>query len=248
MSQGAIDLPFNLWTFLSLPSLYFTWSLLLLGLVLFFCLFTPGHQPFSWDVAILDIPIPIPVLSTGLSLLVTLIPCSLVARNFQVLSQVIEPPTTPKSSESKPMDLSSPSNLESTGLVASGKVLGLVPTAAHVILGYALYCIIESRQCSNLSRQLQSCLPCHRRLLQRPYHTDFAHNCHHRGILCRDTSSASQSTVLGPSLASFSIWRRLTYDQAHTKRVLVLPIAFLALSALASLFGLLALPIWRLLG
>ena len=91
--------------------------------------------------------IPTPVLSTGLSLLVTLIPCSLVARNFQVLSQTIEPPTTPKPSESKPMDLSSPSVLESTELVISEKVLGFVPTAAHVILGYAfLCCRIENPQ------------------------------------------------------------------------------------------------------
>ena len=136
MRQGAIDLPFNLWIFLSLPSLYFVWSLLLLGLVLFFCLFTPGHLPFSWDIAILRIPVPI--LSTGLSLLVTLIPCRLVARNFQVLSQAIELPTTPEPTESrKPMDLSSPSTFESTETVTSEKVLGLVPTAAHIILGYA---------------------------------------------------------------------------------------------------------------
>src|SRR5258706_3524510 len=40
----------------------------------------------------------------------------------------------------------------------------------------------------------------------------------------------------------------LTYDQALTKRVLMLPVAFLALSALASLFSLLAWPTWRLLG
>jgi hypothetical protein len=140
--QGVTDLPFNLWTFLSLPSLYFAWSLLLLGFVLLFCLFTPGHQ-LSWSFAILDIPVPI--LSTGLSLLVTLIPCSLVARNFQVLSRAIQPATTPKSSEPlKPMDLSSPSVLESTELVTLEKVLGLIPTAAHVILGYALsFCRIE---------------------------------------------------------------------------------------------------------
>src|SRR5258706_7335529 len=148
--QGPTDLPFNLWTFLSLPSLYFALSLLLLGLVLFFCLFAPGHQPFSWDVAILCIPIP--VLSTGLSLLVTLIPCSLVARNFQVLSQAIEPPTPAKPSESKPMDPSSPSVLESTELVTSENVLGLVPTAAHVVLGYACFCFAELK-----SHNAQTC-------------------------------------------------------------------------------------------
>ncbi len=248
MSQGLTDLPFNLWTFLSLPSLYFAWSLLLLGLVLFFCLFAPGHQPFSWDVAILNIPVP--VLSTGLSLLVTLIPCSLVARNFQVLSQAIELPTTPKPSESlKPMDLSSPSVLESTESVASEKVLGFVATAAHVILGYAfLYCRTENPQYSNLSRQFQSLLPFHRQLLQRSHHADFTHNLHHRGILCQLTAPASQSTTLGSSLVSFSVRRHLTFDQALTKRVLMLPVAFLALSALASLFGLLVWPTWRLLG
>ncbi len=52
--------------------------------------------------------------------------------------------TTPKPSESKPLDLSSPSVLENTELVTSEKVLGFVPTAAHVILRYAfLYCKIE---------------------------------------------------------------------------------------------------------
>ena len=247
MSQGPTSLPFNLWTFLSLPSLYFAWSLLLLGFVLFFCLFAQGHQLFSWDAATLAIPIP--VLSTGLSLLVTLIPCSLVARNFQVLSQAIEPPTTPKPSESKPMDLSSPSVLESTELVTSAKVLGLVPTAAHVTLGCAfLNCRIETPRYSNLSRQSQSRLTFHRGFLQRPHHADFTHNLHHRGIFCHLAASASQSTTLGSSLAPFSIRHHLIYDQALRKRVLVLPIAFLALSALASLFGLLAWPIRRLLG
>ena len=248
MNQGPTDLPFNLWTFLSLPSLYFTWSLLLLGLVLFLCLFAPDHQPFSWEVAILNIPVPI--LSTGLSLLVTLIPCSLIARNFQVLSQLIEPTTTPKPSEAlKPMDLSSLSNLEGTESATSEKVLGFVPTVAHVILGYAhLYCKTRNPQYSNLSRQFQSLLPFHREPLQRSHHADFTHNLHHRSILCYLTAFASQSTTLGPSLAPFSIRRYLTYDQALTKRVLVLPITFLALSALTSLFGLLAWPVRRYLG
>ena len=146
MNQGPTDLPVNLWTFLSLPSLYFSWSLLLLGLVLFLCVFTPDHQPFSREIAILSIPVPI--LSTGLSLLVTLIPCSLVARNFRVLSQPMEPTTTPK-----PPETLKPSVLESTESITSEKVLGLVPTVAHVILGYAWYCKIEKPQCSNLSRQ-----------------------------------------------------------------------------------------------
>ena len=238
MNQGPTDLPFNLWTFLSLPSLYFAWSLLLLGLVLFLCVFTPNHQPFSWEVAILNIPVPI--LSTGLSLLVTLIPCSLIARNFRY--QPTEPTTTPKPSETlKPMNLSPPSDLESTESVASEKVLGFVPTAAHVILGYARsYCTTRNPQYSNLSRQFLSLLPFHRELLQRSHHADFTHNLHHRCILCYLTAFASQSTTLGPSLAPFSIRRYLTYDRALTKRVLVLPIIFLALSALASLFGSLA--------
>jgi hypothetical protein len=146
VGQGATNLPFNLWTFLALPSLYFAWSLLLLGLVLFICLFTPDHQPFLWDLAIMNIPVP--VLSTGISLLVILVPCSLVARNFQVLFRAIvlgttlQPPSitlqTPVSL--KPVDLSSPSVVESTGLVTLETALGWVPTAAYAILGYAFLC------------------------------------------------------------------------------------------------------------
>jgi hypothetical protein len=79
--------------------------------------------------------IPVPVLSTGLSLL-TLIPCSLAARNFRVLSRAIEQVTTPQSLESlTPMDLSSSVDPESTEVVLSEKVFGVVPTVAHVILG-----------------------------------------------------------------------------------------------------------------
>ena len=156
----VINLPFNLWTFLSLPSLYFAWSLLLLGLVLVFCLFTPAPYPFSWNVAILGIPVTIQ--STGLSLLVTLIPCGLVARNFQVLSRVIQPATTPSPPESlKLTKLSSPSVLESTEVVTPAeKVLGLVPTAAHAILAYAPSAEFKPPY-SDLSRQVQSRLTCH---------------------------------------------------------------------------------------
>jgi hypothetical protein len=146
VSQGATNLPFNLWAFLALPSLYFAWSLLLLGLVLFICLFTPDHQPFSWDVTIMGIPVP--VLSTGISLLVTLIPCSLVARNFQVLSRAMVPGTTLQPTSItlqapvslKPVDLSSPTVVESTGLMTLETALGWVPTVAYAILGYAFLC------------------------------------------------------------------------------------------------------------
>ena len=136
-------LPFDIWTFLSLPWLYIAWSLLLLGVVLFFCLLIPGHHPFLSKATVLDIPVPI--LSTGLSILVTLIPCGLIAQNFQVLSQAraIEPGTTPESL--KPMELSFPSVLESTEAVTSEKVLGLVPIAAHAIVVYAFsFCRLEN--------------------------------------------------------------------------------------------------------
>jgi len=209
--KGPTDLPFNLWTFLSLPSLYFTWSLLLLGLVLFFCLFTPGHQPFSWEVAILNVPVR--TLSTGLSLLVTLIPCSLVARNFQVLSQAREPITTPKPSDSKPLDLSSPSVLENTESVTSEKVLGFVPTAAHVILCFSLALL----SIGNL------------------YNDPIT-----RISLITSIAAAFFATILHLQ-ASLHL-------SAYTKRVLVLPVAFLALSALAFLFSLLAWLMRRLVG
>jgi hypothetical protein len=91
---------------------------------------------------------PVLVLSTGISLLVILVPCSLVARNFQVLSREIVPGTTlqPPSItlqtpvSLKPVDLSSPSVVESTGLVTLETALGWVPTAAYAILGYVFLC------------------------------------------------------------------------------------------------------------
>jgi hypothetical protein len=98
-------------------------------------LYTPSFS-ISGNAAVLGTPIPVPVVSTGLFLLVTSIPCSLVARNFRVLSRALEPATTPQSLE-KPTDLSFPMVVESTELVTSEKVLGLVPTVtvAHAILG-----------------------------------------------------------------------------------------------------------------
>ena len=128
-------LPFDIWTFLSLPCLYIVWSLLL-GVVLCFCLLTPGHHPCLSKAAVLGIPVPI--LSIGLSTLVTLIPYGLIAQNIQVLSRAraVEPGT---------MELSFPSALESTEAVTSEKVLGLVPTTAHAILLYAFsFCRLEN--------------------------------------------------------------------------------------------------------
>ena len=122
------------------------WSVLFYGVAVFFLFFpllTRGHHPFLSKAAILGIPVPI--LSTGLSILVTSIPCGLIAQYFQVLSRArgIEPGTTPESL--KPMEQSFPSVLESTEAVTSEKLLGLVPAAAYAILVYAFsFCRLEN--------------------------------------------------------------------------------------------------------
>jgi hypothetical protein len=195
----------------------------------------PDHQPL-WNVSILGIPVLI--LGTGLSLL-TLIPCSLAARNFRVLSRATEQVTTPQSLESLMcMDRSFSVDLESTK-VTSEKVLGLVPTAAHAILRYDP-CATELKTTLRPSCQLQSRLAHHRGLPERSDTANFTHDCPRSGIICRHTAPASQSTTLGESLPSKSTIPDITFDQTHSKRTLALPVTFLALSALAFLFSLLA--------
>jgi len=85
--EGAVRLPLNIWIFLSLPSLYFGWSLLLLAAVLLWCLCAPRHQPLSWALAGPEVPLYV----TGIGIPLLLIPYRLVVRNFQLLSQTTEP-------------------------------------------------------------------------------------------------------------------------------------------------------------
>ena len=77
--QGAVALPLNIWIFLSLPSLYLGWSLLLLGLALLWSLCVPRHH---WGLSAPEIALYI----TGVGIPLLLIPCRLVVQNFQSLS------------------------------------------------------------------------------------------------------------------------------------------------------------------
>jgi len=212
MRQAVTHPPFDLRSFLSLPSLYFTSSLLFLGLLLFFSLFTPGHQ-FYQNTTILGIPVPI--LSTGLALLITLVPCSLLARNFQVLSRAVQP-------------------LVVSECVTSEEVLEFAPIAAHAILGYALsFCFVKRRNCHTQICPASSSLA----LLAI---ADIYNNPITRISLIVAITTALFATILHVQADMF--------HQADKQQVFIIPVAFLALSALAALFPVLAWPIRRLLG